>query len=448
MTTEIGETEKKATNAISTNPALGCASATASTPGSVGGSPKEALAIGEARLSYKRSQSLSRAKTRGKAKLVYLPRKMFPALAGNSYSYFNSGGSGPPSFETIQAMRQADDLCVGPAYLDGVGFYARQDEAYARAREAAARLVNTDPENIALTLNTTHGINLGTFALDWKEGDEVISSRSEHPGCLVPLHALERRYGVRLRLTEPPITVEKIAGMLGPKTRLVALSHVDWTTGEILPLRKISRLARDQGALTLVDGAQSVGNVPVDIPATGVDMYAFTGHKWVLGPEGMGAFYVRPGCEVESTSLGYDSLSDPTGFRAEGGYWQYVHEGARRFEASTMSPALAAGFAHAADATHARGEEGFAEIRRRADLLGSLLEELPRVKLRSPCPVHSGLVSFQVAGVATKEAVENLLAQKFVVRFIPEPYPYVRASTHLFNTEEELEALAEAVSKL
>jgi selenocysteine lyase/cysteine desulfurase len=373
---------------------------------------------------------------------------MFPALANNSYAYLNSGGSGPPSRETIQAMREVDDLCSGPAYLEGTDFYAHQRDAYACAREAAAQLVNADPANIALTQSTTHGMNLGTFALDWREGDEVVSSRSEHPGCLVPLHALERRQGVRLKLVEPPITPEKVEEEMTWRTRLVALSHVDWTTGEVLPLREICALARDRGALTLVDGAQSVGNVPVNVPATGADMYAFTGHKWLLGPEGMGALHVRPGCDVGSTSLGYASLSDPTEFRAEGGYWGYVYDGARRFEASTMSPALAAGFAQAANAAYERGEEGFAEIQRRAELLTGLLEGLPRVTLRSSSPASSGLVSFQIGGVAAKEAAEKLLIKKLVVRFIPEPYPCVRASTHLFNTEEELEALAETVSSL
>ena len=377
-----------------------------------------------------------------------LPRKTFPALADNSYVYLNSGGSGPPSYETIGAMREVDDLCSGPAYLEGVDFYAHQRDAYSRARGAAARLVNADPENIALTQNTTHGMNLGAFALDWEAGDEVVSSHSEHPGCLVPLHALERRYGIRLRLLEPPITAEKVEEAMSPRTRLVSVSHVDWTTGEVLPLVKICALARDRGVLTLADGAQSVGNIPTDIPATGVDMYAFTGHKWVLGPEGMGGFYVRTGCEVASTSLGYASLSDPTEFRAKGGYWEHVYSGARRFEASTMSPALAAGFAAAASAAYERGAEGFAEIRRRADLLAGLLEEQPRVTLRSPRPARSGLVSFEVEGVVAKGAAEKLLTERFVVRFIPEPYPYVRASIHLFNAEEELEALAEAISEL
>jgi L-cysteine/cystine lyase len=379
---------------------------------------------------------------------LYLPRKLFPALIDNSYAYLNSGGSGPPSSKTIRAIREADDLCSGPAYLEGAGFYAHQGEVHAQARGAAARLVNTDPDDLALTLNTTHGMNLGIFGLEWGEGDEVITSRSEHPGTLVPLSALRVRYAVKIKLVEPPVTPEKIEEKMTERTHLVALSHVDWTTGEILPLEEICSLARKRGTLTLVDGAQSVGNVPVDIPATSADMYAFTGHKWVLGPEGMGAVYIRPGLEIQSTSLGYASLSDPAAFGAKGNYRECLHEGARQFEASTMSPALSAGFAQAAYAAYERGAEGFKEIRRRADLLIDLLGELPQVAIRSPRPAHSGLVSFEVDGVPPKEAAEKLLTQKLVVRFIPDPYPYVRASTHLFNTEEELEALVEAVSRL
>ena len=119
-----------------------------------------------------------------------LPRAMFPALANTSCVYLNSGGSGPPTLETVAAMRETDDLVCGPAYLEGVGLYAHQRDAYKRAREAAARLINAAPENVALTQSTTHGMNLGSFSLDWREGDDVISSRYENSGVCVPLHAL------------------------------------------------------------------------------------------------------------------------------------------------------------------------------------------------------------------------------------------------------------------
>ncbi|CAN5678756.1 aminotransferase class V-fold PLP-dependent enzyme [soil metagenome] len=371
---------------------------------------------------------------------------MFPALSTNDYAYLNSGGSGPPTYETIESMRETDDLCSGPAYLEGAEFYARQGAAYSRARESVARLIGTLPEDVALTQSTTHGMNLGVSSINWGPGDEVISTTTEHPGCLAPLHALRERFGVKLKLLPPPVTAEKIKEALTSNTRLIALSHVDWTTGETLPLEEICAVAREHGALTLVDGAQSVGNISVDAPATGADMYAFTGHKWLLGPEGMGALYVRPECRVHSPNLGYLSIADPKSFNPEGAY--NLHSGARRFESSTMSPALAGGFANALEATGQRGEAGLQEIHRRAELLMDLLSENPRISLRTPRPARTGLVSFEVEGVPAKEVAEKLLEQRFVVRFIPEPNHYVRASVHLFNTEEELQALATAVAKL
>jgi L-cysteine/cystine lyase len=343
-------------------------------------------------------------------------------------------------------MREVDDFCSGPAYLEGVGLFSRQGKENSRAREAAARLVGAGPDDVALTQNTTHGMNLGVAAIDWRKGDEVVSTTTEHPGCLAPLHNLSRRFGIEVNLVSPPVTPEKIEAALTPKTRLIALSHVDWTSGEVLPLEEICTLARDRDALTLVDGAQSVGNIPVNVPASGADMYAFTGHKWVLGPEGLGAFYVRPGIPVHSPNVGYLSLPSPADFDAAGGY--ELRPDARRFEASTVSPILAAGFAAAAQAVHERGEAGFEEIKRRADLLMDLLSRLPHVTLRSPRPAQSGLVSFEIRGVAAKEATERLLEEEFILRYIPDPNSYIRASTHLFNTEEELEALAKTSGKL
>jgi len=378
-----------------------------------------------------------------------LPRSMFPALEADGCAYLNSGASGPPSRRTLDAMREAEAFFSGPAYREGIGLFAHQGEANARARAAVERVVGAEPGSIALTLNTSHGMSLGAFALDWREGDEIVTSRSEHPGCLVPLHEVAERYGAKVRLVEPPVTADKVEGAMSPRTRLVALSHVDWTTGWVLPLAEICALAREGGALTLVDGAQSVGCIAVDVGSLGVDLYAFTGHKWALGPEGMGALYVRPGIsqnELRSTNLGYMAVEDPAAFRAEGGY--ALHEGARRFMASTMSPTLAVGFAEVLEAVVERGEAGFRGIVERAERLSGLLEEVPGVTLRSPRPAQSGLVSFEVSGVASKHVSEKLLARGFVVRHLPGPFPFVRSSTHLFNTRGELEALAQEVAWL
>jgi L-cysteine/cystine lyase len=343
-------------------------------------------------------------------------------------------------------MREAGDVCDGPAYLEGIGLFALQAGYASRAREAASRLIGASSDDVALSQNTTHGMNLGVDSVGWREGDEVVSVTSEHPGCLMPLHNLRERFGVKVKLVSPPVTPEKIESSLTPKTRLIALSHVDWTSGDVLPLREICAIAREQGVLTLVDGAQSVGNIEVDVPATGADMYAFTGHKWVLGPEGMGAFYVRPGLPVHSPNVGFMSLPAPADFDVEGEY--ELRGDARRFESSTMSPVLGSGFAAAAEALHERGSAGFREIRQRADFLMGLLSELPSVAIRSPRPAGSGLVAFRVEGVPAKDVAERLLEQEFILRFVPGQNPIVRASTHLFNTEDELAALAVAVRDL
>src|SRR5215210_8779710 len=373
-----------------------------------------------------------------------LSREMFPALATNDCTYLNTGGSGPPPDYVIEAMRAADDLCSGPAYLEGFGLYAHQAESNSRAREAAARLVGAD--DVALTQNTTNGMNLGVGSINWRDGDEVVSATTEHPGCLMPLHNLKDRFGVKVNLVPPPVTPERIEAALTPHTRLVALSHVDWTNGEVLPLWEICAVAREREVLTLVDGAQSVGNIQVDVPATGADMYAFTGHKWVLGPEGIGAFYVRPDLPLYSPNVGFLSLPAPADFDIDGDY--ELRSDARRFEASTMSPALAGGLAAAAVAACERGSAQFQEIQYRANLLMDLLSELPRVTIHSPRPAQSGLVSFEVESMAAKDAVERLLERGFILRYLPGPHAYIRVSTHPFNTEDELEALAEAVRRL
>lgn len=377
---------------------------------------------------------------------MQLARDSIPALAGNDYAFLNSGASGPPSRRVLEATREADEFFSTEAYVNGA-FFKHLTESFASARGAAARLVGTTPENVALTQSTTHGMNLGIFSIDWGRGDEAISVATEHPGLLVPLDAVRRRYGLKINLLEPPITAEKVRASLTDRTRLIALSHIDWTTGEVLPVEEISALARTRDITTLIDGAQSVGNTWVNVPDTGADMYAFTGHKWLLGPEGMGALYVRLDYTGHSTSAGFASLADPAAFTPLDRE-NTLFEGARRFEASTISPAIAAGFEQAANDAAERGEEGAREIRRLAGLLAERLAELPRVKVISPMPASNGLVSFSIEGIEPGEAVQRLFQRGFILRSIPAPHSHLRASAHLFNTEAELESLTEAVAAL
>ena len=151
---------------------------------------------------------------------------------------------------------------------------------------------------MGLTHNTTEGMNIGLSGLDWGAGDEVVTTTLEHGGALLPLYQLHRRHGVRITFAdvgngERDAALTAIERAIHPGVRMVVLSHVTWGTGAVLPIGEIAQLAHEAGAQVLVDGAQSVGALPVDVHALDVDVYAFPGQKWLCGPEGTGGLYVK-----------------------------------------------------------------------------------------------------------------------------------------------------------
>ena len=179
--------------------------------------------------------------------------------------------------------------------------------------------MSSDPERIALTHSTSGGMNLVLGGLDFAAGDEIITTDNEHPGLLEPLAALVRRHGVVVRVAEAlhgSDPLDAVASLIGPRTRLVALSHVLWANGRILPLREIAEAAHAAGAPVLVDGAQGVGAIDVDPAALGVDAYAGPGQKWLCGPNGVGFLWLADGFEerFEVASPSYYTRD----FRSEG----------------------------------------------------------------------------------------------------------------------------------
>src|SRR5262249_43116750 len=156
------------------------------------------------------------------------------------------------------------------------------------AREAVAALLSCDPAEVALTHNTTEGMNIALMGLDWRPGDEVVTASTEHPGGLYPVYLLHQRYGVRIRMTEIGMPggnpVEQLRAVLGPRTRAVVLSHVSWATGMVMPLEQLIELTHRAGALFICDAAQSCGMLPTRVSALGVDAYACSGQKWLCGP--------------------------------------------------------------------------------------------------------------------------------------------------------------------
>jgi L-cysteine/cystine lyase len=256
--------------------------------------------------------------------------------------YLNTGTFGPLPVCAVQAMQQVlqSDLQEGRL---GATFFERMGETYEAARQGVARLLHVEDEEIALTDNTGEGLNIISHGLNWQAGDEVITTNHEHFSLLAPLYQLRARYGVVIRVAdlgpqaERPV-LKAVADLVTSRTRLIAISHVTWSTGARLNVSEVGYMGREHGIPVLVDGAQSAGAIPLDLHALGVDFYAIPGQKWLCGPDGTGALYVRRDAlnYVNSTYVGYFSAADP---HAE--EWQ-LQENARRFEVGGRQTAAVA----------------------------------------------------------------------------------------------------------
>ena len=358
-------------------------------------------------------------------------------------TYFNTGTCGPLPTVTYRAMQEAARM----DYEQGrIGTAAMERHANSRnaARSAFARLVHADPEDIALTHHTGEGLNIVLAGFTWQAGDEIITTEIEHSSLLLPLTVLVRRYGVVVReVAAHGDAAAVIAAAITARTRLVALSHVSYATGVQLPLAAIIEATHTRQIPVLVDAAQSVGAIPLDLPELGVDYYAMPGQKWLCGPEGTGALYIRHGrCEeLAHAFVGYNSV-------VAGAETFQPHPGAQRFEVGGQNLVDLAGI-HASlswledtvgyDFAYARTAYLAAAARER-------LSSCPGVEVLTPAPA-AGLVSFTVDGVPPAVVVRALAADEIILRSIAKP-ACCRIATGFFNTEDELERLAIVLSRL
>jgi L-cysteine/cystine lyase len=373
-----------------------------------------------------------------------------PALAAGIY--LNTGTSGPLPAETAAVMAQMAEyeLTVGRGHIDGFHeFLQRMDEA----RASIAAVLTADSDDIALTHAATDGMNIGVHGLDWTAGDRAVTTRLEHPGGTGPLYVLRDRVGVELTFLDigdggdPQRIIEAFDAAIDARTKAVVVSHVLWATGAVLPIRAIADIAHARGATVIVDGAQSAGAIPVDLEATGADVYAVPGQKWLLGPEGTGAVAIpRHARErIRPTSAGYLSFErvDSAGDAA---FWP----SARRYEGTGFHRPSVVGLARSVGWlsmfvglpwVHERGA-------RMAAWAHDRLSAIPGVEVITPREHMATLVAFRIAGWTPDEAFAELGARVFaVLRTLP-LVDALRISVGFYNSEEELERFALAVELL
>jgi len=350
-------------------------------------------------------------------------RSHFPVLEG--LSYLNSGSVGPIPREAAEAARAeiADQLDSGRG---GKASFERSDELGQQMRSRIARLMNADDGEIALTGATTDGVNAVLAGLDLDAGDEVLTTDEEHPGLLAPLGLAMRRRGITVRVV--PFT--EIAAAVTAETRLIACSHVSWINGQVVDVDGL----RASGVPVLLDGAQGIGAVPVDVRALGCDFYAGSGQKWLCGPIGSGYLYVRSDRidDLHPAAPSYGSLSDP--LRA---IELPLKEGAARYDGGF--PAVHAAWAIASlDVLERPGIDAVYE--RAGGLAARLADALAGRGLTVAPRGASTLVSWEVADPVASAA--SLLGEGFSVRNLPGT-PYLRAAVGAWCSEDELDRLAE-----
>ncbi len=373
--------------------------------------------------------------------------------------YFdNAATSHPKPPEVLRAVQEAlTDNNANPG-RSGHARALRAGRIVLETREALARLLGAeDPMSVAFGFNCTDMLNLAIKGI-LRRGDHVVSSMLEHNSVLRVLSELERAGRITVTLVPPRgdgmVDPEDIRRAVRPETRLTVLTHASNVTGAVQPVAAVGALCRELGVKYLIDGAQALGSMPVNVKALGCDMYAFPGHKSLLGPQGTGGLYIAPGLALRplregGTGSSSDSMLQPT-------------ERPERYESGTLNlpgiAGLGAGVAHI--------EPVLTQIMiRERELTSYMLEELKKidgVEVYSPVQeaARAGIVAFNVPGLSSSQAADALDRAGIAVRGGLHCAPgahrmlgtlrrgAVRASVGYENTFEDVEALIRAVRGL
>jgi L-cysteine/cystine lyase len=354
-------------------------------------------------------------------------RAEFPVL--QRVAYLNAGTEGPVPRRAAEAAKarlesELNDGRAGRPYFDAT------IELADRARAGYAAVLGCDVGELALTGSTTDGVNTVLAGLDLRPGDEVITSDEEHPGLLAPLARARRRHGIAMKV----VPFAEVPGAVSSSTRLVACSHVSWASGRVMDVAALSA----SGVPVLLDAAQAIGAIAVDVHALGCDFYACSGQKWLCGPEGSGCLYVRSD-RIEELLIpwpGYGSLiSGDRALELE------PAEGAKRFDHGFPS-GLRNAWALASLEVFATA--GWAWVHERAGSLAARLADLLRERgVEVVARDRTTLVSWRTEDPQAE--MDRLSAAGVVVRTIP-AFGTMRASVGAWSSEDDLERLVSVVA--
>ncbi len=354
-------------------------------------------------------------------------------LLDSDLIYLNTAALGPTPQAVLHRILQASqELARYPSHdaKDGLDIFLAAEQV----RETGARLLGCDAEELRLTCSTTGSMNAIAQSIRLNQGDRILTTDSEHDGGSWCWHYLARRDSAiidtvsitRLDYDHHAI-LERLAAAINSNTRVISVSHVIASTGLRMPIDEIAALAREHGILCVVDGAQAIGNINVNLKSLGCHAYATSGYKWLMGPKGTGFIYV---------SHDASSAIQPI-------YWNNLH--------SYINPTLALGLGTAIKAVLSHNittiEHHNIALRNRA--YAGLLE-LSTIKILSPPPgpQATAILSFELPDDLDSEYLRVMLREKhrLVVKAVEKKwFNGIRISPHMFNDESDIDALLQAL---
>jgi len=376
-------------------------------------------------------------------------RAQTPGCDG-SMIHFNSAGA---SLQPRCVLDAVTDHLNLEARLGG---YRALEQASGRAEAvyaSAARLLQCATDEIALTESATRAWDVAFASFPLAPGDRILTAKAEYASNVLALLQAARRRGVAIDLAPDDrhgqVDVEALAALIGPRTRLIALTHAPTDSGLVNPAAAVGRAARAAGVPLLLDACQTAGQLPLDVEALGCDMLSFTGRKYLRAPHGTGVLYVRRAwierMEPPTVDLRAATWAGPDHYD--------IRRDARRFETWEAAHASRLGLGAAIDHALDWGLDAIrARIERLAQTLRARLADSPGVTVNDRGMVLSGLVTFTRDGEAPIDAQRRLQAQDINVSVTAPGYarfdgatPRIRASVHYFNTEAEIDRFITAL---
>ena len=377
-------------------------------------------------------------------------RSEIPAATGSVY--LQTGGIGPAPKAVVDEVKDRLEFQnQGPADPRYATDMARVEPDL---RAQLGRVFGAGTEEVALTHSTSEGISIVAWSLNWQPGDEVIISNIEHPANVIPWYVLRDRFGIAIReidLSAGTSLMDEVAAQLSPRTRMVSISHVSRNNGRTIRTGESAELAerlRARGVRYHLDGAQGPGCVPTDFRALGCDCYSTCGHKWLLGPKGTGALFVRREV-LDDVQLSWAGSHSHATMDYEGNYT--LLPSAARYEFGTRALADFAGFGRAVEWMEGIGLDRIDDrIQSLVDYAIEAVERTDGLTVSSPRtrPDRSGVFVLQLPTGCDATDLYNDLREHAGILASPVRQPRdFRLSIHFFNTRDEIDAAIEAIGE-